>query len=94
MTERIEEAYDRLKSEPEAYVRFSDLREALGSRVSRAEFDAAVRDMAAAPGAHIHDEADQKTLKQRDLDDAVVLGGTRRHNLLLETSYKRSRRKK
>lgn len=90
VTSQIEQAYDRIKP-PSGPVSISALRQEVGSRVSRADFNAAIDDIAIRSGAHARAEADQKTLTQRDWDDAVVLGGTARHTLLLENSYRRGR---
>ncbi|MFD4442510.1 hypothetical protein ACFWPK_22345 [Nocardia sp. NPDC058519] len=66
-------------------VKLDDLRAAVGSRVSRAEFDAAIADLSNHDGVHVRQEVDRKILTDRQKRDGVVLGGTMRHHLTIET---------
>ncbi|MEV0357122.1 hypothetical protein AB0H71_13775 [Nocardia sp. NPDC050697] len=68
----------------------ADLREELGSHVSLAEFHEVIKELARTEGAHVRQEADQKTLTDRDHRAAIILGGTARHNLTLDPlNYRR-----
>jgi hypothetical protein len=54
--------------------------------VSRGGFDRAIRRMVARQdGVHVRAEADQKTLTAADTAAAIILGGTARHTLLIES---------
>ncbi|MFC8527753.1 hypothetical protein [Nocardia sp. NPDC057227] len=82
---RVVAAYAAVAKGTENPIRLAVLRERL-TDVSRAEFDGAVERLAGRPGVHVHGEADQKTLTDRDHDAAVVLGGTARHVLTIEAA--------
>lgn len=51
----------------------------------RADVDRVLSEMGRADGVHLRGEADQKTLTAEDRAAAIVLGGTARHTLLIES---------
>lgn len=76
---RIRSEMQQLQREPGDWVSIADLRDRLGD-VSQAQFDAAVKEMV------MHDqnlnlipEADQTSLRQRDHEAAIWLGGEYKH---------------
>jgi hypothetical protein len=81
---RIHAAHRELASRPDAYSSLADLREQVGSDVSRAEFDKALTEINHTGLAQIVPESNQKTLKPRDRAGAIHLGNQDRHFLRIE----------
>ena len=81
---RVEAAYAAESRGSGGPVSLAVLRERLDG-VPRPEFDRAVAQLSRRDGVHLRAEADQKTLTERDRAAAVVLGGTARHLLTVET---------
>ncbi|WP_433197340.1 hypothetical protein ACQP1G_00745 [Nocardia sp. CA-107356] len=83
VTGQVEAAYTALTRGSGAPVRLAILRERLDS-VPKNEIDRALEQLGRREDVHVHAEADQKTLTDRDRQAAVVLGGTARHLLAIE----------
>lgn len=75
---RIRRAYAGLAAEPGGWVSLVDLRAALGS-VSRAELDAALRQLEREPDTNIVPQSNRKALTQAQHDAAVLIGGQDKH---------------
>jgi len=82
---QVEAAYAGLTQGSGAPVRLAVLRERLDG-LPKGQFDRALEQLARRTNVHVRAESDQKTLTGRDLEAAVVLGGTPRHLLMIEVS--------
>lgn len=83
---RVIEAYHQTATEPNAWVKLADLRSALGRSVKRAEVDAALKRLAVARQIILIPEENQKTLRARDREAALVFGDESNHLMCIETA--------
>ena len=79
----VREAYRSLTREPNGWVSLADLRDKL-SDVPRAAVDDALRRMARDPRVGMIPEADQSSLRSRDHEAAIRIGGEYKHLLSIE----------
>jgi hypothetical protein len=79
----VREAYRSLTREPNGWVSLADLRDKI-SDVPRAAVDDALRRMARDPKVGLIPEADQSSLRPRDHDAAIRIGGEHKHLLSIE----------
>ncbi|MBB5800962.1 hypothetical protein F4560_000730 [Saccharothrix ecbatanensis] len=82
---RVENAYLVLASRPGDAVPLLALREHLGD-VPTDRLDRALTALADRSDVHLRAEADQKSLTEQDRLAALVLGGSPRHTLMIETA--------
>ncbi|AOS64599.1 hypothetical protein TL08_19040 [Actinoalloteichus hymeniacidonis] len=80
---RITETYTELATESGSWVSLTRLRAALDF-LPRAEFDAALRELAAKPATQLIPEANQKTLTEADRAAAIHLGGEDKHLIAID----------
>lgn len=78
---QIEKAYAKLAPKEYGSVKFTDLRYAVA--LTTKQFNTAIAEMAQRSNVYIRAESDQKTLTVSDHIDAIILGGTPRHNILI-----------
>jgi hypothetical protein len=79
----IRDAYRALAREPGGWVSLADLRERLRD-MPRSELDTTLKAMISRPGVSIIPEADQSSLKERDREAAVRIGGEYKHLIAIE----------
>lgn len=80
---QVEAAYADITGGSGESIRLAILRERLAS-VPKEDVDRALELLAGRAGVHVRAESDQKTLTDEDHEAAVVLGGTPRHQLMIE----------
>lgn len=81
--EAIRHAYERARTTDGGWLGLTDLRRAVVG-VSRVEMDAELVRMASTPGVHLQAEPHRSKLTDLDRDDAVRVGGTERHMIMIE----------
>lgn len=82
--EAIRDAYGRARTTPGGWLGLTELRRAVVG-VPRAETDAALVRLASTPGVHLQAEPHGSELTDLDRDDAVRVGGTDRHMIMIES---------
>jgi hypothetical protein len=79
----VRSAYRALVREPGGWVSLADLRQRL-SDLPRSDVDTALKAMISRPGVSLIPEADQSSLKERDREAAVRIGGEHKHLIAIE----------
>lgn len=74
----VRDAYTKLAGQPGDWVGMADLRDQMG-HLSRDEQDQALKRLMRQSGVQIEEETNQKTLRQRDRDAAINIGGRAQH---------------
>ena len=81
---RIRKAYGKLVRRPGDWANLADLRGLLGG-LSKADVDAVLMAMNLTPTVSIVPESNQKMLKKRDRDAAVIIGDQHKHLIAIES---------